>query len=59
LGQLTSDGLEALPTLLQVLLNPAIQIERQKRLGAALHERTLYYTSGRSGHASGGGQRRG
>ena len=49
LGQLTADGLEALPTLFQVLLNVAMQIERQKHLGAAPHERTQE----RTGHANG------
>ena len=49
LGQLTADGLEALPTLFQVLLNVAMQIERQKHLGAAPHERTQE----RMGHANG------
>ena len=49
LGQLTADGLEALPTLFQVLLNAAMQIERQKHLGAAPHERTQE----RTGHANG------
>ena len=49
LGQLTAEGLEALPTLFQVLLNAAMQIERQKHLGAAPHERTQE----RTGHANG------
>ena len=49
LGQLTADGLEALPTLFQVLLNAAVQIERLKHLGFALHERTEQ----RTGHAVG------
>ena len=49
LEQLTADGLEALPTLFQVLLNAAMQIERQKHLGAAPHERT----EERTGHANG------
>lgn len=47
--QLTTNGLEALPTLFQVLLNAAMQIERQKHLGAAPHERT----EERTGHANG------
>ena len=42
LEQLMTDGLEALPTLFQVLLNAAMQIERQKHLGAAPHERRHY-----------------
>jgi putative transposase len=49
LEQLTTSGLEALPTLFQVLLNAAMQIERQKHLGAAPHERTEQ----RNGHANG------
>ena len=49
LEQLTAEGLEALPTLFQVLLNAAMQIERQKHLGAAPHERT----EERTGHANG------
>ena len=49
LEQLTASGLDALPTLFQVLLNTAMQIERQKHLGAAPHERT----EERTGHANG------
>lgn len=49
LEQLTASGLDALPTLFQVLLNAAMQIERQKHLGAAPHERT----EERTGHANG------
>ena len=49
LRQLTAEGLEALPTLFQVLLNAAMQIERQKHLGAAPHERTPE----RTGYANG------
>ena len=49
LEQLTTNGLEALPTLFQVLLNAAMQIECQKHLGAAPHERTEQ----RNGHANG------
>ena len=45
LEQLTTSGLDALPTLFQVLLNAAMQIERQNHLGAAPHQRT--------GHANG------
>jgi len=49
LEQLSAQGLDALPTLFQVLLNSAMQIERQKHLGAAPHERT----EERTGHANG------
>ena len=48
MGQLTADGLEALPTLFPMLLNAAMQIERQKPLGAAPHERTQK----RTGHVN-------
>ena len=53
LGHLTAEGLEALPTLFQVLLNAAMQIERQRHLGAAPHERTQERTQERTGHANG------
>jgi len=49
LEQLTTQGLEALPDLFRVLLNAAMQIERQKHLGAAPHERT----EARTGQANG------
>ena len=49
LEQLTTSGFEALPALFQVLLNAAMQIERQNHLGAAPHERT----EERTGHANG------
>ena len=49
LGQLSAEGLDALPALFQVLLNAAMQIERQKHLGAAPHERT----EERNGYANG------
>ena len=49
LRQLTAEGLEALPTLFQVLLNAAMQIERQKYLGAAPHE----CIEERTGHTNG------
>jgi len=49
LEQLTTSGLDALPALFQVLLNSAMQIERQKHRGAAPHERT----EERNGHANG------
>ena len=49
MGQLTADGLEVLPTLFQVLLNAAMQIERQKYLGAAPHE----CIQERTGHTNG------
>ena len=49
LEQLSAQGLDALPDLFRVLLNAAMQLERQKHLGAALHERTEQ----RTGHANG------
>ena len=49
LEQLSTQGLGALPDLFQVLLNAAMQIERQKHLGAAPQERTPE----RMGHANG------
>ena len=49
LEQLSTQGLGALPDLFPVLLNAAMQIERQKHLGAAPHERT----EERTGHANG------
>ena len=42
LEQLSTQGLGALPDLFPVLLNAAMQIERQKHLGAAPHERRHY-----------------
>ena len=49
LEQLSTQGVEALPDLFRILLNAAMQIEREKHIGAALHERT----EGRTGHANG------
>jgi putative transposase len=49
LEQLSAYGMDALPDLFRVLLNAAMQIERQNHLGAALHERTEQ----RTGHANG------
>ena len=49
LEQLTTQGLDGLPDLFRVLLNAAMQIERQKHLGAAPNERT----EARTGHANG------
>lgn len=49
LEQLARDGFDALPELLQVLLNTAMQIERQKYLQAERYERSPE----RTGHANG------
>ena len=53
LEQLSTQGLGALPDLFPVLLNAAMQIERQKHLGAAPHERTPERTPERTNHANG------
>jgi len=49
LEQLSAQGMDALPDLFRVLLNAAMQIERQRHIGAAPHERTEQ----RTGHANG------
>lgn len=49
LEQLCGQGLDALPELFRVLINSAMQLERQKFLGAAPHERTEQ----RTGYANG------
>ncbi len=49
LEQIAEGGLAALPELFRVLLNGAMQLERQKHLGAAPRERT----EARTGHANG------
>lgn len=49
LEQLAAQGTDALPDLFRVLLNAAMQLERQKHIGAAPHERTEQ----RTGHANG------
>ena len=49
LEQLSTQGLGALPDLFPVLLNAAMQIERQTHLETAPHERTQE----RTGHANG------
>jgi len=47
--QLTEQGLEGLPELIRVLVNQAMQIERQHYLRAKPYERT----TARRGHANG------
>jgi putative transposase len=47
--QLTTHGFDAMPDLFRILFNAAMQLERQKYLGAQPHERTLQ----RTGHANG------
>jgi transposase-like protein len=49
LQRIASEGFDALPDLIRVLMNTAMQIERQNYLGAAPYERT----SERRGHANG------
>ena len=49
LEQLSEQGTEYLPELMRILVNAAMQIERQKHLGAGWHERTPK----RQGHANG------
>jgi putative transposase len=49
LEQLTTEGLESLPEMIRVLVNEAMQIEREKHLNAKPYERS----DERSGHANG------
>ncbi|RIK26471.1 MAG: IS256 family transposase [Chloroflexi bacterium] len=49
LEQIASDGLDALPELLRVLINSAMQAEREKHLGVGAYERS----ERRQGHANG------
>ena len=49
LEQLNEQGTEYLPELIRILVNAAMQIERQKHLKAGLHERTPE----RQGHTNG------
>jgi transposase-like protein len=49
LEQLSSQGFDALPELIRILINSAMQLERQKFLGATPHERTEQ----RTGYANG------
>jgi putative transposase len=49
LEPLSGSGFDALPELFRILLNSAMQLERQKFLGAAPHERT----EDRTGYANG------
>ncbi len=49
IDQLASDGFDALPELIRVLINTAMQAERQKYLKAERYERS----SERQGHANG------
>ncbi len=49
LEQISEQGLEYLPELIRILVNTAMQAERQKHLGAELYERS----PGRRGYANG------
>lgn len=49
LEQITQQGLESLPDLIQTVINRAMQIERQKHLGVGPYERS----EARQGHANG------
>ena len=49
LEQIGEQGLDYLPELIRILVNAAMQVERQKHLGAGWHERT----SERQGYANG------
>ena len=49
LQQLASEGFDALPELIRVLMNAAMQIERQKHLGVGPYQRS----PDRQGHANG------
>ena len=40
LKQLTAEGLESLPEMIRVLVNEAMQIEREKHLNAKPYERS-------------------
>jgi transposase-like protein len=49
LEQIAQEGLEALPELMRILINAAMQVEREKHLGVAAYERS----ASRQGHANG------
>lgn len=49
LEQIASEGMDALPELLRVLINSAMQAEREKYLGVGAYERSAQ----RQGHANG------
>ena len=49
LEQICEEGFDALPELIRIILNMAMKIERQERLGAGPYERTPE----RQGHANG------
>ncbi len=49
LEQIAQQGLEFVPEMIRTVINTAMQIERQKHLGAGPYERTAE----RQGHANG------
>ena len=49
LEQIASDGMEAIPELIRILINEAMQLERDRHLGAGPYERSPF----RQGHANG------
>lgn len=49
LDQIASSGLDYLPELIRIIINTAMQVERQKYLGAERYERS----EDRRGHANG------
>jgi putative transposase len=49
LEQIATDGLEALPELIRIMINTAMQVERQKHLGVGPYERSVE----RQGYANG------
>ena len=49
LEQITKQGFDILPELIRIMINSAMQIERQKHLGAGPYERT----PARRAHANG------
>jgi putative transposase len=49
LEQITNEGLECLPALIRVIINTAMQIERQQHIGVGPYERS----DERKGHANG------
>ena len=40
LEQIASDGMEAIPELIRILINEAMQLERDRHLGAGPYERS-------------------
>jgi putative transposase len=49
LEQVAEQGLDFLPELIRIVINKAMQVERQKYLGVGLYERSVK----RQGHANG------